>query len=131
MTNQQLAETCRDILAEADKHASKVVELAAALLPCLEAEPFAWAHRLVNKRNGVEHPWVYGSAEAEESEGDIFRVEVLKLYTAPPVPELRPIVLPDLRQDVSGEKYVWSDGVYNFKQDVIAAIRTAGYEVLS
>lgn len=54
------------------------------LLASLEAEPVAWAHRLINKRNGVVHPWVYGSAEACPSEGDIFNIEVMPLYTAPP-----------------------------------------------
>ncbi|EOT5186541.1 hypothetical protein ACVUEX_004739, partial [Escherichia coli] len=49
-------------------------------------EPVAWAHRLINKRNGVVHPWVYGSAEACPSEGDIFNIEVMPLYTAPPAP---------------------------------------------
>ncbi|EFE7260140.1 TPA: hypothetical protein HGT29_00725 [Escherichia coli] len=57
-----------------------------ALLASLEAEPVAWAHRLINKRNGVVHPWVYGSAEACPSEGDIFNIEVMPLYTAPPAP---------------------------------------------
>lgn len=46
-------------------------------------EPVAWAHRLVNRRNGVVHPWVYGSAEASPSEGDLFRIEVMPLYAAP------------------------------------------------
>ncbi|HED2269621.1 TPA: hypothetical protein R4Y14_003059 [Citrobacter freundii] len=55
-------------------------------LASLEAEPVAWAHRLINKRNGVVHPWVYGSAEASPSEGDIFNIEVMPLYAAPPVP---------------------------------------------
>ncbi|MDE7906992.1 DUF551 domain-containing protein, partial [Enterobacter cloacae] len=50
-------------------------------LASLEAEPVAWAHRLINKRNGVVHPWVYGSAEACPSEGDIFNIEVMPLYT--------------------------------------------------
>ncbi|HHD7734145.1 TPA: hypothetical protein ACOVWT_003104 [Escherichia coli] len=60
--------------------------LARIALASLEAEPVAWAHRLINKRNGVVHPWVYGSAEACPSEGDIFNIEVMPLYTAPPAP---------------------------------------------
>ncbi|EOF4706122.1 hypothetical protein ACKWWX_004586 [Klebsiella oxytoca] len=36
------------------------------------------------------------------------------------------VKLPDLRQIVSGERYVWSDGVYNYSQDVKAALTTAG-----
>ncbi|MGC0685336.1 DUF551 domain-containing protein [Escherichia coli] len=61
-------------------------ELARIALASLEADPVAWAHRLINKRNGVVHPWVYGSAEACPSEGDIFNIEVMPLYTAPPAP---------------------------------------------
>lgn len=60
--------------------------LARMALAGIEAEPVAWAHRLINKRNGVVHPWVYGSAEACPSEGDIFNIEVMPLYTAPPAP---------------------------------------------
>lgn len=60
--------------------------LARIALASLEAEPVAWAHRLINKRKGVVHPWVYGSAEACPSEGDIFNIEVMPLYTAPPAP---------------------------------------------
>ncbi|MGQ8528853.1 ead/Ea22-like family protein, partial [Klebsiella pneumoniae] len=32
--------------------------------------------------------------------------------------ESRTVKLPDLRQIVSGDRYVWSDGVYNYSQDV-------------
>lgn len=60
--------------------------LARIALASLEAEPVARAHRLINKRNGVVHPWVYGSAEACPSEGDIFNIEVMPLYTVPPAP---------------------------------------------
>ena len=60
--------------------------LARVALAGIEAEPVAWAHRLINKRNGVVHSWVYGSAEACPSEGDIFNIEVMPLYTAPPAP---------------------------------------------
>ncbi|AWR70045.1 hypothetical protein CUN65_17565 [Enterobacter hormaechei subsp. xiangfangensis] len=61
-------------------------ELARIALASLEAGPVAWAHRLINKRNGVVHPWVYGSAETSPSEGDIFNIEVTPLYTAHPAP---------------------------------------------
>lgn len=66
--------------------AEEAEELARIALASLEAEPVAWAHRLINKRNGVVHPWVYGSAEACPSEGDIFNIEVMPLYTVPPAP---------------------------------------------
>lgn len=69
---------------EGNKNCGVVKELARIALASLEAEPVAWAHRLINKRNGVVHPWVYGSAEASPSEGDIFNIEVMPLYAAPP-----------------------------------------------
>ena len=71
------------VLSPAD---SLLINNARIALASLEAEPVAWAHRLINKRNGVVHPWVYGSAEACPSEGGIFNIEVMPLYTAPPAP---------------------------------------------
>lgn len=71
------------VLSPAD---SLLINNARIALASLEAEPVAWAHRLINKRNGVVRPWVYGSAEACPSEGDIFNIEVMPLYTAPPAP---------------------------------------------
>lgn len=41
----------------------------------------------------------------------------------------RAVKLPDLRQSVSGDRYVWSDGVYNYHQDVKAALTAAGIKV--
>lgn len=69
-----------------DDYQGNILAALRIALASLEAEPVAWAHRLINKRNGVVHPWVYGSAEACPSEGDIFNIEVMPLYTAPPAP---------------------------------------------
>ncbi|WP_426345892.1 hypothetical protein [Cronobacter universalis] len=68
-------------------------EMGRRLLAAEAQEPVAWAHRLVNKRNGVVHPWVYGSSEASPSEGDIFRIEVMPLYSSPPVSQ--PVQVPE------------------------------------
>ena len=78
------------VLSPAD---SLLINNARIALASLEAEPVAWAHRLINKRNGVVHPWVYGSAEACPSEGDIFNIEVMPLYTAPPAPVAVPAAM--------------------------------------
>lgn len=43
--------------------------------------------------------------------------------------ESRTVKLPDLRQIVSGDRYVWSDGVYNYSQDVKVALVAAGIKV--
>ncbi len=39
------------------------------------------------------------------------------------------VKLPDLRQIVSGDRYVWSDGVYNYSQDVKVSLAAAGIKV--
>ncbi|WP_049079399.1 ead/Ea22-like family protein [Klebsiella michiganensis] len=39
------------------------------------------------------------------------------------------VKLPDLRQIVSGDRYVWSDGVYNYSQDVKVVLAAAGIKV--
>lgn len=39
------------------------------------------------------------------------------------------VKLPDLRQIVSGDRYVWSDGVYNYSQDVKVALAAAGIKL--
>ncbi|HCR0925057.1 TPA: hypothetical protein OMT71_001254 [Klebsiella aerogenes] len=36
------------------------------------------------------------------------------------------VKLPDLRQAVSGDRYVWSDGVFNYSQDVKAELTAKG-----
>lgn len=43
--------------------------------------------------------------------------------------EARTVKLPDLRQIVSGDRYVWSDGVYNYSQDVKVALAAAGIKL--
>lgn len=43
--------------------------------------------------------------------------------------ESRAVKLPDLRQIVSGDRYVWSDGVYNYSQDVKVTLAAAGIKV--
>lgn len=40
-----------------------------------------------------------------------------------------PVRLPDMRQSVSGDRYQWSDGVFNYKQDAISMLRAAGFTV--
>ncbi|MGZ0803219.1 hypothetical protein ACXNAL_18645 [Kluyvera ascorbata] len=40
------------------------------------------------------------------------------------------VKLPSLKQTESGERYVWSDGVHNFKADVIEILRAAGIQVI-
>ncbi|MEG0057982.1 hypothetical protein [Hafnia sp.] len=39
------------------------------------------------------------------------------------------VELPSLKQIDSGERYVWSDGVFNFKEDVIESLIATGIKV--
>lgn len=86
ITKEFTKEQLQQIIETDHVQCGEASSLARIALASLEAEPVAWAHRLINKRNGVVHPWVYGSAEACQSEGDIFNIEVMPLYTVPPAP---------------------------------------------
>ena len=41
----------------------------------------------------------------------------------------QPIKLPDLRKEVSGERYVWSDGLYNYRTDLVQMLKEQGHKV--
>ncbi|HGT2812985.1 TPA: hypothetical protein ACM2WJ_001926 [Klebsiella pneumoniae] len=66
----------------------------------------------------LEHENVH-YADAAEMEIAALRQRIAEL-------ESRTVKLPDLRQIVSGDRYVWSDGVYNYSQDVKVALAAAG-----
>ncbi|EPY7107837.1 ead/Ea22-like family protein [Klebsiella pneumoniae] len=69
----------------------------------------------------LEHENVH-YADAAEMEIEALRQRIAEL-------ESRTVKLPDLRQIVSGDRYVWSDGVYNYSQDVKVALADAGIKV--
>ncbi|HHC8931360.1 TPA: ead/Ea22-like family protein [Klebsiella pneumoniae] len=69
----------------------------------------------------LEHENVH-YADAAEMEIEALRQRIAEL-------ESRTVKLPDLRQIVSGDRYVWSDGVYNYNQDVKVALAAAGIKV--
>ncbi|AZL02499.1 TPA: ead/Ea22-like family protein [Klebsiella pneumoniae] len=69
----------------------------------------------------LEHENVH-YADAAEMEIAALRQSIAEL-------ESRTVKLPDLRQIVSGDRYVWSDGVYNYSQDVKVALAAAGIKV--
>ena len=69
----------------------------------------------------LEHENVH-YADAAEMEIEALRQRIADL-------ESRTVKLPDLRQIVSGDRYVWSDGVYNYSQDVKVALAAAGIKV--
>ncbi len=65
---------------------------------------------------------VAGMAESYETTISMLKSRIAEL-------ESRTVKLPDLRQIVSGDRYVWSDGVYNYSQDVKVALAAAGIKV--
>ena len=69
----------------------------------------------------LEHENVH-YADAAEMEIEALRQRIAEL-------ESRTVKLPDLRQIVSGDRYVWSDGVYNYSQDVKVTLAAAGIKV--
>ncbi|OVT89984.1 hypothetical protein BME01_06250 [Klebsiella pneumoniae] len=69
----------------------------------------------------LEHENVH-YADAAEMEIEALRQRIAEL-------ESRTVKLPDLRQIVSGDRYVWSDGVYNYSQDVKVVLAAAGIKV--
>ncbi|HBW9472293.1 TPA: ead/Ea22-like family protein [Klebsiella pneumoniae] len=69
----------------------------------------------------LEHENVH-YADAAEMEIAALRQRIAEL-------ESRTVKLPDLRQIVSGDRYVWSDGVYNYSRDVKVALAAAGIKV--
>lgn len=69
----------------------------------------------------LEHENVH-YADAADMEIAALRQRIAEL-------ESRTVKLPDLRQIVSGDRYVWSDGVYNYSQDVKVALAAAGTKV--
>lgn len=109
--NQQLAAHCRDVIANPQDHLDWVVDMARVALASLEAE--SRISLTVCRRAEFEHELtVYGRMP------DGF----YDLYTAPPMPELRPIVAPYLPDDCDR-----TEAHYKYAE----AIRAAGYEVTS
>ncbi|HBV3432895.1 TPA: ead/Ea22-like family protein, partial [Klebsiella pneumoniae] len=73
------------------------------------------------QRNGELETYSKTAIEFREAARDENRHLKLELEIAEKrIAELesRTVKLPDLRQIVSGDRYVWSDGVYNYSQDV-------------
>ncbi|MBK3303533.1 ead/Ea22-like family protein [Klebsiella pneumoniae] len=63
------------------------------------------------------------------NDSDAAGMEIAALRQRIAALESRTVKLPDLRQIVSGDRYVWSDGVYNYSQDVKVALAAAGIKV--
>lgn len=125
MTNQQLAETCRDILAEAKYQEEWLVAMAKALLPCLEAEP-KYQIRSTNRQGWID----IDTEDLAVHHHDNMGYEMREYYTGAPAPELKPIELRD-EIDFEDGTPTFCAGANWMRKEAIEAIRAAGYEVKS
>lgn len=125
MTNQQLKAHCEDVIANPQDHLDWVVDMARVALSSLEAEPDVYVSTK--------------TYSAPDLKTRVYRVEAKKdltsgytLYTAPPVPVMRPIELPaplwcEGYSDLAMQNWCKNEGV----KMAAEAIRAAGYEVKS
>ncbi len=114
---------CRDTIKHAESYNELDVLMARVALASLTAEPAVWAHRLVNKNIAGSARWRYSENKIELAENDLFRNEVVSLYTKPPVQVLRPVELPDWIKNANATQY--REG----RDDVLEVLRQQGYEV--
>jgi hypothetical protein len=120
MTNQQLKAHCEDVIANPQDHLDWVVDMARVALASLEAKPVAMTekHEISNMNyTGLymrSWPINYGQYVGAD----------IPIYTAPPVPVPKPIELPKPYGMQDFDKWLRQD-------EVIEAIRAAGYEVKS
>ncbi|HBT7788383.1 TPA: ead/Ea22-like family protein [Klebsiella pneumoniae] len=116
-------------LAEALEKAQTINAAAEKLVRCKGRYHSEYNYRALAALFGVktpdlpplEHENVH-YADAAEMEIEALRQRIAEL-------ESRTVKLPDLRQIVSGDRYVWSDGVYNYSQDVKVTLAAAGIKV--
>lgn len=89
MTNQQLKAHCEDVIANPQEHPDWVVDIARVALASLEAEPKLWSYwfdaSLHYQESRFGRPKIKNGKEVQ----DVF-------YTSPPVPEMKPIELPEI-----------------------------------
>lgn len=74
-------------------------------------------------------PWGYLKKQRTQNDGYSVQIYNYMWSAWQASREAVEVELPSLKQIDSGERYVWSDGVFNFKEDAIKAIRAAGIKV--
>lgn len=117
-TNQQLKAHCEYVIANPQDHPDWVVDMARVALASLEAEAL--------------HQVKIGDSWQDQSEHDAKILgekwfKVRKVYTAPPVPEQKPIELPQLISSWEGDDVI--SGRNRGITDCAEALRKQGYEV--
>lgn len=82
---------------------------------------------LKTRKQELKIPYPAGKVKGWTHRGCAMDVMAYKL--ASPQDRTVAVKLPDLRQIVSGDRYVWSDGIFNYSQDVKAILAAAGIKV--
>jgi len=114
-----------DLAEESRQYQKRVAELEAQLAELAEQEPVAYtdAEELETMRNAT-FAEMFTPHDAHKLDP-----QWIPLYTRAVPPETLTVTLPSLKQTESGERYVWSDGVFNYQRDVVAALTAAGIKL--
>jgi hypothetical protein len=95
MTNQQLKAHCEDVIANPQGHSEMVLAMAKALLSCLEAVPVGWTDEdEIRDLQKCGVGYLFKNDEGSNKFADPRRM--LLIYADPPMPELKPIELPEI-----------------------------------
>jgi len=120
MTNQQLKAHCEDVIANPQDHLDWVVDMARVALASLEAVPVGYVSNYSRKCAADGHLGYISNHMVAGLEGGY-------VYDAPPVPEQKPIELPQLISSWEGNDVI--SGRNRGITDCAEALRKQGYEV--
>ncbi|HFE4608305.1 TPA: hypothetical protein ACF26F_004318 [Klebsiella quasipneumoniae subsp. similipneumoniae] len=118
-----------DALVEALEKAQTINAAAEKLVRCKGRYHSEQNYRALAALFGVTTPDLPPLEHENVHYADAAEMEIAALRQRIAGLEARTVKLPDLRQIVSGDRYVWSDGVYNYSQDVKVALAAAGIKV--
>lgn len=118
-----------DALVEALEKAQTINAAAEKLVRCKGRYHSEQNYRALAVLFGVKTPDLPPLEHENVHYADAAEMEIAALRQRIAGLEARTVKLPDLRQIVSGDRYVWSDGVYNYSQDVKVALAAAGIKV--
>ena len=118
-----------DALVEALEKAQTINAAAEKLVRCKGRYHSELNYRALAALFGVNTPDLPPLEHENVHYVDAAEMEIAALRQRIAELESRTVKLPDLRQIVSGDRYVWSDGVYNYSQDVKVVLAAAGIKV--
>ncbi|MGQ8800938.1 hypothetical protein ACUTRI_09620 [Serratia sp. TSA_130.2] len=121
-----------------EEYANWYVEKMSTALPLYSQEYVSALDKVAKFWIGESAGWKKRAEDAEkriaelEAEGKVWESAALKHLERAEEAEKRlatPVRLPDVRQSSSGDRYQWSDGVHNYRLDVISMLLGAGLTV--